>query len=65
MSNWVDSEAEVKPQVRRKVLAYCPAWCDSGYQVCFWDGKVFMYEEQPNNDFHTYVNAWTIFLEAE
>ncbi len=61
---WIDSE-ELKPQVRRKVLAYCPGWCDSDYQVCYWDGKVFRYDEQPNNDFHIYVNQWAAFLEAD
>jgi len=61
---WIDSE-EMQPPVRRKVLAYCPEWCDSGYQVCHWDGKVFRYDEQPNEDFHTYVNQWATFLEAD
>lgn len=63
--NWVDAESKIKPSINRVVLAYCPEWCDSGYQVCFWNGKVFMYEDQPNNNFHSYVDKWSIFLEAD
>jgi len=61
---WIDSEEEIKPLVGRIVLAYCPKWCDSGYQVCYLDGKVFRYDEQPNDEFHSYVNEWSIFLDA-
>lgn len=62
---WIDSESKVKPVVRQAILAYCPDWNDSGYQVCMWDGKVFMFDGQPNDDFHTYVNSWSIFLGAD
>lgn len=65
MTNWIDSEDKVKPNVARTVLAYCPDWNNSGYQVCYWDGKVFRYDEEPNDDFHTYVNSWAIFMEAD
>jgi|11BtaG_2_1085332.scaffolds.fasta_scaffold139477_1 hypothetical protein len=62
---WIDSEIEVKPTVGRNVIVFCPEWNASGYQICYWDGKTFRYEEQPNDDFHTYVNAWTLFMEAD
>ena len=64
VKKWFDSE-EQQPMVGRSVIAYCPDWNSSGYQVCYWDGKVFRYEEQPNDDFHTYVNQWSLILEAD
>jgi len=64
VKKWFDSE-EQQPMVGRSVLAYCPDWNVSGYQVCYWDGKVFRYEEQPNDDFHTYVNQWSLILQAD
>jgi len=61
---WIDSEEQIKPARLRPIIVYCPEWSLSGYQVCYWDGKVFRYDEQPNNDFHSYVTMWSIFLEV-
>ena len=64
-TNWIDSEdEEMKPIVGRVVLAYCPEWNHSGYQICHWDGDEFKYEDQPNDDFNAYVKAWALFMEA-
>ena len=62
---WVKSESNIKPDVGRVILAYCPEWSGMEYQVCMWNGRTFTYEEQPNEDFHEYVDSWSIFLEAD
>lgn len=46
------------------LLAKCPGWCASGYQVCFWGGKSFFYDEQPNDMFNEEVIAWSAIKES-
>ena len=54
-----------EPVVDRNVLCYCPDWNESGYQVAYWDGISFLYDEQPNKYFNKYVISWAMFSKAE
>jgi hypothetical protein len=63
--NWNDGLPGVGFYKNRPVLCYCPEWNDSGYQVAFWNGKEFIYPEQPNERFGGYVERWALFLEAD
>lgn len=40
------------------ILAYCPDWNEYGYQLCWWDGNKFYYEDQPNDMFNVCVKEW-------
>lgn len=40
------------------VLARCPEWNELGLQVAQWDGEVFYYDDQPNDDFHQCVTSY-------
>lgn len=62
--NWMSVNG-VKPPKNRVLLCYCPEWCESGYQVAEWNGKRFVYEEEPNEIFDQHVKEWSIFLEAD
>ena len=63
---WIDKKSEVKPpKGRRPILCYCPSWNDSTYQVAYYDGNQFYYDEQPNDDFDEEVVSWTLFMEAD
>ena len=63
MNEW--NAANVEPPKNRPIIAYCPDWCDMGYQACKWNGKEFYYDEQPNDMFHENVAAWALFMEVE
>jgi hypothetical protein len=63
--NWIKVEDNIKPQIGRVVICYCPEWCSSGYQIAFWNGKEFYFDEQPNDMFNDLVESWTIFMEAD
>ena len=64
--NWVSVESSIEPpKASRPLLCFCPKWCDNGYQVAFWNGKEFHYEDQPNENFSQHVEEWAIFLEAD
>jgi hypothetical protein len=64
--NWIDcGEYETRPVVYKHVLCYCPKWNDSGYQVAYWDGTTWQYDEDPNGTFSKYVEAWVLFMEAD
>ena len=56
---------DVEPPKNRTIIAYCPGWCDEGYQICKWDGKKFYYLSQPNEMFDENVEEWALFLEAD
>lgn len=64
MTNWIDVDDKMKPPENRILNCYCPDWCNSSYQIAEWSGERFFYEDQPNNEFHDYVEQWTIFMEA-
>lgn len=53
------SSAE-KPPRYSFVLARCEEWNDSGYQVCFYNGKEFTYDEVPNDMFNDLVTEWIL-----
>ena len=40
------------------VLCRCPNWCESQYQIAYWNGKEFYYDDQPNDWFHENVIAF-------
>jgi hypothetical protein len=40
------------------VIAKCPEWSDSGYQIAFWNGEEFFYDDQPNEMFNDDVIAF-------
>jgi hypothetical protein len=63
--NWIKKKNVIKPPKGRPLLCYCPDWNDSGYQVAFWNGDRFWYNEEPNEYFDDEVIEWTLFLEAE
>lgn len=53
------------PPENRVLLAYCPDWCESGYQVCYFKNGKFKYDEQPNDMFDCYVEKWQLIFEAD
>lgn len=63
--NWIDVGDIEPPQNKRPLICYCPNWCDIGYQIAYWNGDEFHYEDQPNDNFNMHVEAWAIFLEAD
>ncbi len=65
MSNINWKNTTVTPPTNRVLIVHCPDWCDTGYQVCKWNGKAFYYDDQPNDMFHVEVVSWSMFLEAD
>lgn len=64
--NWIDvGPSEIEPPRKRVLICYCSKWCDSGYQIAFWDGDEFHYEDEPNENFSMHVERWSVFLEAD
>ena len=59
MSNWIKNlDSKIKPQTNIPVICSCPDWCISGYQIGYWNGREFRYENQPNDTFGKYVEMW-------
>ena len=54
------SSSEDFPPRSVPLLVKCVAWCSSGYQVCYWSGSRFYYDEQQNNIFHDEVTGWIL-----
>lgn len=50
-----------KPDMGQLCICECPGWCSLGYQIAEWDGKQFIYPEQPNDDFNELVIGWMPF----
>jgi len=65
MTTWISVKNTTKPPKNRPLIAHCPQWSDSSYQICTWDGKSFSYDEDPNGSFEEYVIAWSLFMEAD
>jgi len=64
--NWINIASSIyTPPLHKTILCYCMGWNETGYQVARWNGKVFYYEDQPNDMFDSYVTDWVIFLEAD
>jgi hypothetical protein len=63
IDTWVSRK--VRPPRGRVLIAYCPEWCSSRYQVCEWDGAEFTYDGQPNDRFDESVEKWSILYEEE
>ena len=64
MMIWHVYDKNEKTPKNRLLLCYCPGWSDTGYQVAEFDGKIFEYEDQPNEGFHSFVEQWSFFTEA-
>lgn len=64
MTKWIDTTGDITPPRNRPLLAYCPAWCDSGYSVVVWSGKHFKCESH-DEVIHEYVKQWSLFMEAD
>jgi len=47
-----------KLSYNQMVIARCPNWCDTGYQVCKWNGQEFYYDDQSNDMFNEDVIAF-------
>lgn len=67
MFNWFHITDSTRPMKGRLVLCYCPEWCNSGYQVAYFDEDQggFYYDEQPNSQFNDCVEAWSLLGEYE
>ena len=55
----IDRKKDLPPR-RSYVLAECEGWNDSGFQVCYYNGKEFTYNEVPNDMFDMYVTGWIL-----
>lgn len=62
---WINICDKVLPPKHRTLICYCPDWCASQYQIAYFDGNKFCYDEQPNDDFNVYVTQWALLLEAD
>lgn len=62
--DWIEVNKKERIPQARPLLCYCPKWCDGGYQVAYYNGRVFEYEDQPNDNFDQHVESWAMFLEA-
>lgn len=62
---YISVKSKIVPPLNRVLLCYCPDWCETGYQVAYFDGKKFTYSDCPNNDFSENVISWKVFLEAD
>lgn len=65
MTKWIPVTSEVKPEPFRHVIAYCPEWNQSGYEVCYWNGSQFWSDDACSDDFDGYVEQWSLFMEAD
>jgi hypothetical protein len=65
MITWVKpTEANKKPPKNRPLLAYCPDFCEVGYEVVIWNGHHFS-NELHGTAIHDYVQQWSLIYEAE
>ena len=62
---WISVDDKLQPKDGQTVVCKCPDWCEEGYQIAKWDGRIFRYESQPNLMFNNYVKKWAEFEEVE
>jgi len=63
MSKWMNKND--MPPIDRPLICYCPEWCEEGYQIGVYNGKVFTYNAKPNEMFDSLVEQWALFMEAD
>lgn len=63
--NWNAVDENFPPPTDEPLLCFCPRWSDIGYQVATFNGKKFMYEDQPNDNFDMHVERWALFFKVE
>ena len=54
---------DIKPPRNRLLIAKCPQWSDTGYQICEYTGAEFYYTDQPNDNFNSTVVRWALLPE--
>ena len=65
MIEWFDYVANAKnPPCDRALLAYCPEFNRTGYEVVTWNGANFE-TELHGEDVHDYVLKWSLIFEAD
>jgi hypothetical protein len=58
MSKYYGLEEASLLDYNQLVIARCPGWCSTGYQICNWNGEEFYYDDQPNDMFNEDVIAF-------
>jgi hypothetical protein len=61
---WFDNDGKTEPYKYRALLAYCPKWSDTEYEIVKWNGE-FFYGENIDDEIDQYVVKWAAFLEAD
>ena len=51
-------EQAKKLKYNQMVICRCPNWCSLGYQVAYWNGEMFEYDDDPNGGFNDHVIAF-------
>ena len=65
MTTWITHTKTAKnPPKHKPLLAYCPDFCDTGYEVVIWNGHHFS-NEPHGTAIHDYVQQWSLIYEAE
>ena len=65
MVKWIDyTETAKNPPRERALLAYCPEWSGTGYEVVTWNGANFECELH-GEEVHDYVKKWSLIFEAD
>ena len=50
--------AKVKLENGQMALCFCPDWCETRYQVAFWNGEKFDYPDATNDNFDANVEGY-------
>jgi len=45
---------------KQLVICKCPDWCSEGFQIGYWNGREFDYDECPNNMFDETVISFML-----
>jgi len=65
MFTWINCiDTRPNPPRHKPLLAYCPDFCETGYEVVTWDGHNFSTEVH-GTAIHDYVQQWSLIFEAE
>lgn len=65
MITWIEYKTTNKqPPKNRPLLAYCPEFNRTGYEVVTWNGAKFE-TELHGEDVHDFVEKWCLIFEAD
>ena len=64
MNIWLDKTSEISPPLGRVLIAYCPNWCPSEYEIVKWDGYNFECDSH-GTEISSDVEKWCLFMEAD